>query len=109
MLKQALDNGRLKRQLNEEDSELESNIPIPERVDILEKKLDLILEKLELVEKGTDKMTSHIDFINDIYSKVQTPLFWICDRVNYMRGYGVSYLPKSLVKDKVVTDINDQD
>tara|TARA_Y100000992_G_scaffold297911_1_gene262211 strand:+ start:660 stop:989 length:330 start_codon:yes stop_codon:yes gene_type:complete len=109
MLKHALDNSRLKRQLNEENCELEANTSISERVDILEKKLNLIIEKLESVEKGTDKMTSHIDFINDIYSKVQTPLFWICDRVNYMRGCGVSYLHKPFVKNELSTNINDQD
>ena len=109
MLKQALDNSRLKRQLNEENCELEANTSILERVDLLETKINLILEKLESVEKGTDKMATHIDFINDIYSKVQTPLFWICDRVNYMRGYGVSYLNKSFVKNELSTNINDQD
>ncbi len=109
MLKQALDNSRLKRQLNEENCELEANTSISERMDLLEKKLNLIIEKLESVEKGTDKMTSHIDFINDIYSKVQTPLFWICDRVNYMRGYSVSYLHKPFVKNEPSTNINDQD
>ena len=109
MLRQALDAGSLKRQLNEEKSELETNTSISERVDLLEQKLNLILEKLESVEKGTDKMTSHIDFINDIYSKVQTPLFWICDRVNYMRGYAVPYIPTQFVRDKTTTNINDQD
>jgi len=106
MIKQALDNSRLKRQLLDENQA--SNSELSERVDILEQKLDLILEKLKSVENGTDKMTSHIDFINDIYCKVQTPLFWICDRINHMRGYKVSYMEKSLVTDKV-SAINDQD
>tara|TARA_X000001036_G_scaffold437320_1_gene482381 strand:- start:2943 stop:3275 length:333 start_codon:yes stop_codon:yes gene_type:complete len=110
MLRQALDAGSLKRYLlNEEKTELETNVAISKRVDILEQKLNLILEKLESVEKGTDKMTSHIDFINDIYSKVRTPLFWICDCVNYMRGYTVPYIPTQAVRDKTATNINDQD
>lgn len=106
MLKQALDNSRLKRQFLDENQM--STQELSERVNILEEKLNLILQKLNTVEKGTDKMASHIDFINDIYSRVQTPLFWICDRVNYMRGYKVSYTEKQLVTNKV-SDINDQD
>ena len=84
MLKQALDNSRHKRQIQEEN---ENNILLSDRVNKLEEKLNLIIEKLDSVENGTNKMTSHIDFINDIYSRVQIPLFWVCDRVNYIRGY----------------------
>ena len=109
MLKQALDVGSLKRQLNEENSKLETNAAISQRIVLLETKINLILEKLESVEKGTDKMTSHIDFINDIYSKVQMPLFWICDRVTYMTGYSVSHIPSGYVRYKTTTNINDQD
>lgn len=106
MLKQALDSSRLKRQLLDENQA--SNQGLTERVDILEKKLDLILQKLNTVEKGTDKMASHIDFINNVYSRVQTPLFWICDRINHMRGYKVSHAEKQLVTNKV-SDITEQD
>lgn len=106
MLKQALDSSRLKRQLLDENQTTTQELS--ERVDILEEKLDLILQKLNTVEKGTDKMASHIDFINDIYSRVQTPLFWICDRINHMRGYKVSCTEKQLVTNKV-SDITEQD
>lgn len=106
MLKQALDSSRLKRQLLDENQTTTQELS--ERVDILEQKLDLILQKLNTVEKGTDKMASHIDFINDIYSRVQTPLFWICDRINHMRGYKVSCTEKQLVTNKV-SDITEQD
>lgn len=105
MLKQALDNSRLKRQLLDENQE--QNTLLSDRVDALEEKLNLILDKLNSVEKGTNKMESHIDFINEIYSKVQTPLFWICDRVNYMRGYKMTYVEKQLVTNN--SSIEDQD
>ena len=86
MLKQALDNSRYKRQIQEEN-ENENVISLSDRVNKLEEKFNLIIEKLESVENGTNKMTTHIDFINDIYNKVQVPLFWVCNRVNYIRGY----------------------
>lgn len=56
------------------------------KIERLESKIDSILEKLNSVEKGTDKMTSHIDFIDSTYARVKVPLFWICDRVNLLRG-----------------------
>jgi hypothetical protein len=78
------------------------------RIDILEQKINLIIQKLDSVEKGTDKMTSHIDFINDIYSRIQTPLFWICDRINYMSGYNITHLEKQPITNKV-SAVDDQD
>lgn len=84
MLKQALDNSRYKRQIQEEN---ENSVVLSDRVNKLEEKLNLIIGKLESVENGTNKMTTHIDFINDIYNRVQVPLFWVCNRVNYIRGY----------------------
>lgn len=73
-----------------------------EKIDNIEKKVNEILEKLNSVEKGTDKMSSHIDFINTTYTRVKTPLFWVCDRVNFLRG--ISPPPEVLT-----TTINDQD
>lgn len=72
------------------------------KIDIVEKKLDQILEKLNSVEKGTDKMSSHIDFIDTTYSRIKMPLFWVCDRVNLLRG--IQRSPEVLT-----STINDQD
>ena len=114
MLKETLGNNRFKRYLDDESPDEDIYI----RVNALEEKLNLILQKLDSVEKGTYKMTSHIDFINDIYTRVQIPLFWICDRVNYMRGYKMSCVENPIVKSKIeaecnlsnnLSTINDQD
>jgi len=72
------------------------------KIDNIEKKLDQVLEKLKSVEKGTDKMSSHIDFIDKTYTSIKTPLFWICDRVNLLRG--IQRSPEVLT-----STINDQD
>jgi len=110
MLDETLGNNIFKRYPLDEDIYI--------RVNALEEKLNLILQKLDSVEKGTYKMTSHIDFINDIYTRVQIPLFWICDRVNYMRGYKMSCVENPIVKSKIeaecnlsnnLSTINDQD
>ena len=72
------------------------------KIDNIEKKLDLILEKLNSVEKGTEKMSSHIDFIDTTYTRIKTPLFWVCDRVNVLRG--IQRSPEVLT-----STINEQD
>ena len=72
------------------------------KIDNIEKKLDQILEKLNSVEKGTNKMSSHIDFIDTTYTRIKTPLFWVCDRVNLLRG--IQRSPEILT-----STINDQD
>jgi len=71
------------------DSEYHSRdviLKIDSKIQELEKKLDIIIDKLERVESGTSKMSDHIDFISNVYVKVQRPLDWMCDKVNYMRG-----------------------
>ena len=60
---------------------------INKRLDNLEDKLTIILEKLEKIDTGINKMNVHIDFINSVHTKIQKPLFWMCDKINYMRGY----------------------
>lgn len=72
------------------------------KIDNIEKKLDQILEKLNSVEKGTDKMSSHIDFIDTTYTRIKTPLFWMCDRVNLLRGI-------QRQTEVLTSTINDQD
>ena len=57
------------------------------KIGIMDKKLDKIEHKLdELIlltrenEKKCDKMTSHIDFINNIYEKLKAPIEFISDK-----------------------------
>ena len=53
------------------------------RLDILERKIDLILELLKKeIEPHCEKMSSHIDFIDKVYETVKHPLNYICSKVN---------------------------
>tara|TARA_B100000900_G_scaffold416057_2_gene448802 strand:+ start:7445 stop:7765 length:321 start_codon:yes stop_codon:yes gene_type:complete len=52
----------------------------------LEKKINIILKKLELIDEGTNKMSKHIEFIEGVYGTVSTPMYWICNKVNRLRG-----------------------
>ena len=48
-------------------------------------KLDIICKKLdgEIMEE-CKKMTSHIDFVEEIYDNVKKPFHYLCDTVNGM-------------------------
>ena len=56
---------------------------ITNRLDALERKLDLILLKLDgSVIKNCDKMGNHIDFVNGVYATVKVPLNYISNKMH---------------------------
>ena len=62
-----------------------------DRMDAIERKLDLILQKLDgSVIKNCDKMGIHIDFVNGVYDTVKVPLNYISKKI-----YGLTH-PTSL-------------
>jgi hypothetical protein len=57
-------------------------IQLSDRLDTLERKLDLILLKLDgSVIKNCDKMGNHIDFVNGVYATVKVPLNYIANKI----------------------------
>ena len=56
---------------------------IMNRMDDIERKLDLILQKLDgSVIKNCDKMGTHIDFVNGVYDTVKVPLNYISNKIH---------------------------
>jgi hypothetical protein len=56
---------------------------IMNRMDDIERKLDLILQKLDgSVIKNCDKMGTHIDFVNGVYATVKVPLNYISNQIH---------------------------
>lgn len=54
-----------------------------DRIDAIERKLDLILQKLDgPVIKNCDKMGTHIDFVNGVYDTVKVPLNYISKKIH---------------------------
>ncbi|GAG46381.1 unnamed protein product, partial [marine sediment metagenome] len=63
-----------------------------ERQKRIEAKLDKILELLEeKVTKNCEKMSEHIDFIDNVYDNVKNPLGFICNKVGSMIGSSENY------------------
>ncbi len=52
----------------------------------LETKLDEMMKKLNAIEEGTSRMSKHIEFIEGVYGTVSAPMFWICNKINRLRG-----------------------
>ena len=53
-----------------------------DRIEVIERKLDLILFKLDgSVIKNCDKMGTHIDFVNSVYTTVKVPLNYISNKI----------------------------
>lgn len=73
---------------------------LEKKVISLEKKIDNLIELLGNVKQDTGKMSTHIDFIDNVYTKVKMPLFWICDKVTSIKSNSVNYtgIEKSFVK-----------
>lgn len=58
---------------------------IYERLDILEKnikELDGKMDRiLEILEKDVKKMSDHIDFVEQVYTNVKAPFFFLMDKI----------------------------
>lgn len=66
--------------------EYERYLELCHSIKTLDKKVDAVLLKLDAINRDSSKMSSHIDFINKTYSKLSSPLMWMCDKVNTIRG-----------------------
>jgi len=64
---------------NSQSNELKELI---DRIEVIERKLDLILLKLDgSVIKNCDKMGTHIDFVHSVYTTVKVPLNYISNKI----------------------------
>lgn len=56
---------------------------IDKKIDSIEEKLSIIIEYIESdVVPSSSKMSSHIDFIENTYTKVSAPLHFVCNKIN---------------------------
>ena len=56
------------------------------KVNDLDVKLDKILSLLEKNSEDCKKMSSHIDFVDNVYENVKNPLGFICNKVGKLSG-----------------------
>jgi len=78
---------------------------LEKKVESLELKLDMLISKLDVVKEDTGKMSTHIDFIDNVYSKVKMPLFWICDKINSFKINKLEYKCDQKYIEKQTTEV----
>lgn len=62
------------------------NNTINEKLDRIEKKLDKLIDQSGSNNKNCEKMSKHIDFIENIYDNVKNPLGYICEKITTLTG-----------------------
>ena len=64
-----------------------SLLTLSKKVDKLQKDIDKILILLCTdVKNNCDKMSEHIDFIDNVYTKVKYPMDYVIEKINNTRG-----------------------
>lgn len=72
-----------RNQTQDQTQNQEQLTDITNRLEALERKLDLILTKLYgSVIKNCDKMGNHVDFVNGVYATVKVPLNCISNKMH---------------------------
>ena len=57
----------------------------------INKKLDIIINILEKNTQSCNKMSSHIDFVENVYDTIKSPLGYICNKINYFSSSNTNY------------------
>ena len=76
--------------VNNKFKQLEDKIKnIENKIDKQNEKLDNILKIInEDIKINCDKMSNHINFIETVYEKVKSPMYFICNKFNNMPTIG---------------------
>ena len=77
---------------------------LKEKINLLEKKVDRILE---LMEKDCKKMRDHIDFVENVYDNVKTPFNYVMNSVGSLMS--INNLITNVKQPEVIMDKNDED
>lgn len=73
---------------NEKEIELKLN-KLSSDVERIEHKIDLLLSKFEIINKlepQCKKMSDHIDFVENVYDTVKSPMYYILNKVSQIRN-----------------------
>ena len=74
-------------------SNLESNEKINvilKKLELIESKLDNLIEQNKKISKETQRMDSHVTFVEGVYDTVKSPFHFMMNRIN-----NISYLTNS--------------
>ena len=67
------------------------SLELKKEIKNINKKLDIIMNILEKNNKSCNKMSSHIDFVENVYDTIKNPLGYICNKINYFSNSDMNY------------------
>lgn len=73
----------IENKINNIENKIENIENIINEINIKNDKILLLLNS-EVVE-NTKKMSQHIDFIENIYTNIKSPLGYLCNKINYFK------------------------
>ena len=65
---------------------------LEKNVNRIESKLDMLLDKFEILndlKPQCKKMSDHIDFVENVYDKVKSPMYYILDKITQIKQMGL--------------------
>lgn len=77
---------------------------IEERLKRIEEQIEKLNKKMEGLDtfirhnlaKDCSKMSEHIDFVDQVYETVRSPLNYICNNINYVLGDSSQNMPETI-------------
>ena len=69
----------------EESDKSEEITKIETRINTLEEKIDLIIQKMDKISVDTTRMDSHITFIEDVYEKIKSPFLFLMKKTESLQ------------------------
>ena len=61
---------------------------LKDQLNSIEDKLNLLIQTIQdkdaIIVENCVKMGAHINFVNDVYESIKTPMFYISDKINTM-------------------------
>ena len=71
----------------------ESILELHSKMDVLTSSFQNLSKKQKDIEKSTNRMNTHIDFVENTYSSLKAPLQFVKDKVSLITGIQKSNLP----------------
>ena len=80
---------------------------IENKIDRIENKLDKLLKDFEILnelEPQCKKMSEHIDFVENVYDKVKSPMYFILNKISQIRSITNRYESDHLNNNKLLDE-----
>lgn len=66
-----------------------------EKISSFEKRLSDIESTLDSIKKNTERMETHIDFVENTYDTIKTPFHFLIEKINVLSSSSLSSFNKS--------------